>query len=64
MKRRRSPWAPLYLTLVLVLMYLPIAVVVLYSFNANASRYPNEFTGFRCNTTARCSGTPRACWRR
>ncbi len=46
MKRRRSPWAPLYLTLVLVLMYLPIAVVVLYSFNANASRYPNEFTGF------------------
>ena len=34
MKRRRSPWAPLYLTLVLVLMYLPIAVVVLYSFNA------------------------------
>ena len=46
MKRRRSPWAPLYLTLVLVLMYLPIAVVVLYSFNANASRYPNEFIGF------------------
>ena len=46
MKRRKSPWAPLYLTLVLVLMYLPIAVVVLYSFNANASRYPNEFTGF------------------
>ena len=27
-------------------MYLPIAVVVLYSFNANTSRYPNEFTGF------------------
>lgn len=27
-------------------MYLPIIVVVLYSFNANTSRYPNEFTGF------------------
>lgn len=30
----------------LLLMYLPIIVVVLYSFNANTSRYPNEFTGF------------------
>lgn len=46
MKRRKSIWAPLYLTIMLVLMYLPIIVVVLYSFNANTSRYPNEFTGF------------------
>ena len=45
-KKRKSPWAALYLALVLTLMYLPIAVVVLYSFNANTSRYPNEFTGF------------------
>ena len=45
-KKRKSPWAALYLALVLILMYLPIAVVVLYSFNANTSRYPNEFTGF------------------
>lgn len=45
-KRRKSPWAPLYMTLVLILLYLPIVVVVLYSFNANTSRYPNEFTGF------------------
>ena len=45
-RKRKSPWAPLYLTLVLILLYLPIVVVVLYSFNANASRYPNEFTGF------------------
>lgn len=45
-KNRRSPWAPLYLTLVLVLMYLPILVVVLYSFNGNTSRFPTEFTGF------------------
>ena len=46
LKKRRSPWAPLYLTLVLILMYLPIAVVVLYSFNANTSRFPTAFTGF------------------
>ena len=45
-KKRKSPWAALYLALLLILMYLPIAVVVLYSFNANTSRYPNEFTGF------------------
>ena len=45
-RKRKSPWAPLYLTLVLILLYLPIVVVVLYSFNANDSRYPNEFTGF------------------
>lgn len=45
-KKRSSPWTPIYLTLVLILMYLPIMVVVLYSFNANTSRYPNEFTGF------------------
>lgn len=30
----------------LILMYLPIIVVVLYSFNANTSRYPTAFTGF------------------
>lgn len=46
MKRRKSIWAPLYLTVMLLMMYLPIIVVVLYSFNANTSRYPNEFTGF------------------
>ena len=46
MKRRRSFWSPLYLTLILILMYLPIVVVVLYSFNANTSRYPTAFTGF------------------
>ena len=47
MKARR--WrigAGLYLALVLILIYLPMAVVALYSFNANASRLPNAFTGF------------------
>lgn len=46
MKRRRSPWGAVYLTLILILMYLPILVVVLYSFNGNTSRFPNAFTGF------------------
>ena len=44
--RRRSIWSPLYLTVILILMYLPIVVGVLYSFNANTSRYPTAFTGF------------------
>ena len=46
MKRRMGICAKLYLALVLILMYLPMAIVVLYSFNANAGRFPNEFTGF------------------
>jgi len=46
MKKRKSPWAPLYMTLILILLYLPIVVVVLYSFNSNPSRFPTDFTGF------------------
>lgn len=46
MKRKMHPGARIYLILVLALMYLPMLVVALYSFNANASRFPNEFTGF------------------
>ena len=46
MKRKMNPAAKIYLAVVLLLMYLPIAIVVLYSFNANASRIPNAFTGF------------------
>lgn len=46
MKTRKNYGAGLYLALVLVLMYLPMVVVAVYSFNANASRLPNEFTGF------------------
>jgi len=46
LKKRKSLWGPFYLTVMLVLMYLPIVVVVLYSFNGNTSRFPNEFTGF------------------
>ena len=46
MKQRMHIASKLYLALVLLLMYLPMLVVVLYSFNANASRFPSEFTGF------------------
>lgn len=46
MKRKLRIGARAYLGLVLALMYLPMVVVALYSFNANAGRFPNEFTGF------------------
>ncbi len=36
--KKKSPWGPVYLALVLLLMYLPIAVVVIFSFNGNPSR--------------------------
>lgn len=45
MKKRR--WGSgLYMALLLILMYLPIAVVVLFSFNANTARNTTVFTGF------------------
>ena len=36
----------LYMALVLILMYLPIVVTAVYSFNANESRFTFQFTGF------------------
>ncbi len=45
MKRSRI-FAPIYLTLVLIALYLPIVMVVLFSFNANPSRVNITFTGF------------------
>ena len=45
MEKRRI-FAPVYLTLVLILLYLPILIVVLYAFNANTSRFTFNFTGF------------------
>lgn len=38
--------AKMYLIALLALMYLPIAVVVLFSFNASTARTPTVFTGF------------------
>lgn len=46
MKKKKNIAAGAYLALVLLLMYLPTIVVAIYSFNANASRLPTEFTGF------------------
>jgi spermidine/putrescine transport system permease protein len=43
---KRNPIAPVYLTVILILLYLPILIVVLYSFNANTSRFTFNFTGF------------------
>lgn len=45
MKKKR-PFAPIYMTVVLIFIYLPILVVVFYSFNANTSRFTFNFTGF------------------
>ena len=36
----------LFLSLVLLFLYVPIVIVVLYSFNNNPARIPLEFTGF------------------
>ena len=36
----------IFLVLVLILMYLPIGMVALYSFNANPARNAVQFTGF------------------
>lgn len=45
-RKKKNRWAGIYLAAVLMVMYLPIVVVAVYSFNANASRLPSEFTGF------------------
>lgn len=42
----RSVGSRVFMALVLVLMYLPIVVTVIYSFNANQSRFTFNFTGF------------------
>lgn len=44
--KKRSFGSLLFLSLVLAVMYLPIVVVVVYSFNANTARIPIAFTGW------------------
>ena len=44
--KKRSFGSLLFLSLVLLFMYLPIIVVVIYSFNGNTSRIPIAFTGW------------------
>jgi len=44
--KRQSIFTILFLALVLIVLYLPVATVIAYSFNANPSRTPIAFTGF------------------
>lgn len=44
--KKRSAGSILYLSVILVFLYLPIVIVVLYSFNDNPARIPLAFTGF------------------
>lgn len=45
--KKNNPFAVVYLTVVMLLLYLPILVVVLFSFNANTGRSATmSFTGF------------------
>lgn len=44
--KKHSAGSLLFIALVLVIMYLPIIVVVIYSFNANTARIPIAFTGW------------------
>lgn len=45
--KKNSPFASVYITLVLLLLYLPVLVVVLFSFNSNTGRTAvMQFTGF------------------
>ena len=44
--KKRSVGSLIFLSLVLLVLYLPIVIVVLYSFNDNPARIPLAFTGF------------------
>jgi len=44
--KKRSIGSVLFLSLILLTMYLPIAVVIVYSFNDNTARIPIAFTGW------------------
>lgn len=44
--KKNGLFAKVYLIFLLVLMYLPIITVVLFSFNASTARTPTVFTGF------------------
>lgn len=44
--KKRSVGSILFLSLILFIMYLPIVVVIVYSFNANTARIPIAFTGW------------------
>ena len=47
--KKRAVLSPIFMSLVLLFLYLPIIVVVVFSFNANTARNPTVFTGFTLN---------------
>lgn len=51
--KKRSVGSFLFLGTVLLIMYLPIIVVIVYSFNANTARIPTAFTGWTTNWYAK-----------
>lgn len=54
--KKRSFGSWIFLSLVLLIMYLPIVVVVIYSFNANTARIPTAFTGWTTDWYAKLFG--------
>ena len=54
MKKKNSKLSGFYLGLIFVLMYLPIAVVIVFSFNE--SKLPVRFTGFSLKCHAGSAG--------
>ena len=57
MKKRGIRFSHVYLTVVMVITYLPILMVVLFSFND--SSVPVAWKGFTLECTEPCSGTGR-----
>ncbi len=43
--KKKGVFPKVYLALILLLMYLPVIAVIVYSFNANTGRVPTQFTG-------------------
>jgi len=64
--KKRSIGSLFFITLVLLIMYLPIIVVVVYSFNDNTARIPIAFTGWTTDWYGRLfngrSGFGEALW--
>ena len=57
--KKHSFGSRLFLGLVLLVLYLPIVVVVIYSFNDNSARIPLAFTGWTTRWRARAATARR-----
>lgn len=56
-KAKLSPGAKIYMALILIFLYAPIAVMAVFSFNSSAGTY--VFTGFSTNGGTRCFTIPQ-----